>query len=47
MNIPLTLRKGFGHMDMGVYAEVTAGATIRIGDSIALTSAAGEALPFT
>ena len=38
MNIPLTLRKGFGHMDMGVYAEVTAGATIQVGDSVALTS---------
>jgi MOSC domain-containing protein YiiM len=35
MNIPLTLRKGFGHMDMGVYAEVIAGGTIRTGDEIA------------
>ena len=34
MNIPLTLRKGFGHMDMGVYAEVIAGGTVRTGDEI-------------
>ena len=47
MNIPLTLRKGFGHMDMGVYAEVTAGGTIRVGDSLALAAKADAALPFT
>ncbi len=35
MNIPLTLRKGFGHMDMGVYAEVIAGGAVKIGDEIA------------
>lgn len=47
MNIPLTLRKGFGHMDMGVYAEVTAGGTIRVGDSLSLASMADESLPFS
>lgn len=35
MNIPLTLRKGFGHIDMGVYAQVVAGGEIRPGDPIA------------
>ncbi|GAB4374167.1 MAG: MOSC domain-containing protein [Kiloniellaceae bacterium] len=34
MNIPLTLRKGFGHMDMGVYAAVIAGGTVSTGDAI-------------
>lgn len=34
MNIPLTLRKGFGHMDMGVYAEVIAGGAVKTGDAI-------------
>ncbi|NIA71875.1 MOSC domain-containing protein [Pelagibius litoralis] len=47
MNIPLTLRKGFGHMDMGVYAEVTAKGTIRVGDSLTLAGKAAENLPFT
>jgi len=35
MNIPLTLRKGFGHLDMGVYAEVTAGGEVKTGDEVA------------
>lgn len=35
MNIPLTLRKGFGHMDMGVYAEVVDGGEVKPGDAIA------------
>ncbi len=34
MNIPLTLRKGFGHMDMGVYAEVVDGGEIKTGDTV-------------
>jgi uncharacterized protein YcbX len=34
MNIPLTLRKGFGHMDMGVYAEVVEGGEIKAGDPV-------------
>ena len=34
MNIPLTLRKGFGHMDMGVYAEVVADGTVKTGDPV-------------
>ncbi len=34
MNIPLTLRKGFGHMDMGVYAEVVDGGEIKAGDPV-------------
>lgn len=35
MNIPLTLRKGFGHMDMGVYAEVVQGGEVKPGDEVA------------
>lgn len=38
MNIPLTLRKGFGHMDMGVYAEVAVAGTVKVGDSVTLAS---------
>ena len=34
MNVPLTLRKGFGHMDMGVYAEVVDGGTVKTGDAV-------------
>ena len=37
MNIPLTLRKGFGHLDLGVYAAVTAGGEVKTGDSVAET----------
>ncbi len=33
-NLPLALRKGFGHADMGVYAEVVAGGDIAIGDPL-------------
>lgn len=34
MNIPLTLRKGFGHLDLGVYAEVVAGGEVKPGDEV-------------
>ena len=34
MNIPKALQRGFGHIDMGVYAEVTAGGDIATGDEI-------------
>ena len=52
MNIPLTLRKGFGHMDMGVYAEVTQGGTIALGDELtpgklSEIGTAGRDLPFS
>jgi uncharacterized protein YcbX len=36
LEIPKTLMRSFGHMDCGVYAEVTDGGTIGIGDSIRL-----------
>lgn len=39
MNIPLTLRKGFRHMQMGVYAKVVEGGEIKEGDSLALIDA--------
>ncbi|WP_420346489.1 MOSC domain-containing protein [Pelagibius sp.] len=47
MNIPLTLRKGFGHMDLGVYAEVTLGGSVKCGDGLALAGAAAADLPFS
>lgn len=33
MNLPLTLRKGFGHIECGVYARVVRGGRIAKGDS--------------
>lgn len=36
MNIPLSLRRGFGHINMGVYAKVIKGGEIAVGDSVAL-----------
>lgn len=35
LNIPLTLRKGFGHSNCGVYARVRTGGTISVGDTVA------------
>ena len=37
MNIPLTLRKGFGHMNMGVYAKVIRDGLVAKGDEITLS----------
>jgi uncharacterized protein YcbX len=37
MNIPKALARHFGHMDMGVYAEVIEGGEIKIGDVLALS----------
>jgi len=37
MNLPLTLRKGFRHMQMGVYAKVIEAGDIAQGDSLDLT----------
>ncbi len=34
MNLPQALRTGYGHMDMGVYCEVTEPGTIRPGDAL-------------
>jgi hypothetical protein len=36
LDIPRTLMRRLGHADCGVYAEVTAGGTIAVGDSIAM-----------
>jgi uncharacterized protein YcbX len=38
LQIPKTLMQAFGHMDCGVYAEVTSGGTVATGDAIALAS---------
>ena len=34
MNIPQALKRGFGHVDMGVYAEVVSGGEVATGDRI-------------
>ena len=34
MNIPLTLQRGFGHVDMGIYAKVVEGGMIATGDTL-------------
>jgi uncharacterized protein YcbX len=36
MNLPRTLARGFGHVDMGVYAAVTAAGEIAVGASLDL-----------
>lgn len=36
MNVPLTLQRGFGHADMGVYARVVEGGDIALGDAITM-----------
>ena len=38
MNIPLTLRKGFGHMNMGVYARVVEGGSLNRGSAVELAA---------
>ena len=35
LNIPLALQRGFGHVDVGVYARVLAGGDIAVGDAVA------------
>lgn len=37
LNLPLALRRGFGHIDMGVYAEVKTAGALRPGDTITVT----------
>ncbi len=34
MNIPKALKRGFGHVNMGLYATVTAGGPVSVGDEI-------------
>ncbi|MSO89492.1 MAG: MOSC domain-containing protein [Rhodospirillaceae bacterium] len=34
LNLPLSLQEGFGHTDMGVYAEVVVGGAIKPGDEL-------------
>jgi len=36
-NLPLALRRGFGHFDMGVYLQVTAPGTVRVGDTLTVS----------
>ena len=37
VNIPLQLQRAFGHSDMGIYAEVTKGGSIAVGDDIVVS----------
>ena len=37
VNIPLNLKQAFGHVDMGIYADVIKGGTIRLGDTLSIT----------
>ncbi len=34
MNIPKALQRGFGHVDLGLYARVTVGGPVSVGDEI-------------
>ena len=34
MNIPMALKRGYGHTDMGVFATIIAGGTVAAGDEI-------------
>ena len=34
INLPLTLRRGFGHIDCGLYADVVEGGSIAVGDAL-------------
>ena len=36
VNVPLTLQRGFGHFNMGIYAEVLNDGKIAAGDSLNL-----------
>ena len=36
LNIPLTLKRGFGHLQMGIYARVSEGGTVAVGKQLAL-----------
>jgi hypothetical protein len=38
MNIPQALQRGFGHVDMGIYAEVVTGGEVATGDRIVAPS---------
>jgi MOSC domain-containing protein YiiM len=39
LNVPRALKRGFGHVNMGIYAEVTAGGEVAAGDSVDAASA--------
>lgn len=36
-NLPLALRRGFGHLDMGVYLQVTEPGIVRVGDRLTVS----------
>lgn len=37
INLPLTLRRGFGHTDCGLYADVVEGGRIAVGDAVSVS----------
>lgn len=39
LNVPRALKRGFGHVDMGVYAEVIAGGEVAAGDAVDVAGA--------
>jgi MOSC domain-containing protein YiiM len=34
LNVPRGIRKAFGHIDMGIYAEVLEGGMVAVGDAL-------------
>jgi uncharacterized protein YcbX len=44
LNLPLALKRGFGHVNMGVYAVVTAGGAVAIGDELDASCAPATAI---
>lgn len=42
MNIPKALKQGFGHIDCGIYARVTAAGAIGVGDAVAVSEPTGQ-----
>ncbi len=46
LNIPLSLQRGYGHTDFGVYCEVLDDGRIAEGDPVDVPAAAPAALPF-
>ena len=39
LNVPRALKRGFGHVDLGIYAEVTEGGEVAAGDAVEPSSA--------
>lgn len=46
MNLPLLLRRGYGHCHMGVYCEVLSEGEVAVGDRLSVPTAPAASLPF-